>query len=163
MPYKRDWPAGKLTNAHALIRELTFWYKISELTAYVETSARKTLEKGKGNQFCWDSEMAENLITCLQSQFKSRIGVQDRRFRWRSTSSTLVIETGNVKAIRVTRAGPPTRAETFSCFTHEMKMSPGWLAPEGMGYNETSICGKILKYKNLRIFINVPGSNKPFG
>ena len=74
-----------------------------------------------------------------------------------------MIETGNVKAIRVTRAGPPTRAETFSCFTHEMKMSPGWLAPEGMGYNETSIRGKILKYKNLRIFINVPGSTKLFG
>ena len=46
---------------------------MAELTAYVETSARKTLEKGKGNQFCWDSEMAENLITCLQSQFKRQM------------------------------------------------------------------------------------------
>ena len=34
---------------------------------------------------------------------------------------------------------------------------PDWLAPEGESYNKTSICGEILKYKNLRIFIHVLG------
>ena len=38
-----------------------------ELTKSVKTSARETRGKGKGNQFRWDSEIAENLITCLQS------------------------------------------------------------------------------------------------
>ena len=64
--------AGKLRYAHALIRVVSFWYKMAELTASVETWARKTREKGIGKQFRWDSEMAENFMTYLQN-FKSQM------------------------------------------------------------------------------------------
>ena len=70
--------AGKLRYAHALIRVLMFWYKMAELTASVKTSARKTREKGKGTQFCWDSEMAQNLITCfkvLRTKWSATTGI----------------------------------------------------------------------------------------
>ena len=73
--------AGKLRSAHALITCLCFdtkWRSYWQLLS-TKPQRRRREEKGKEKQFRWDSEMAENLITCLQS-FKSKMEYENVDF-----------------------------------------------------------------------------------